>query len=404
MDLKEAIHEKTQEIAEEIIAWRRRIHMHPELELDCHETAGFVSRILSGYGLEVVNGFAQTGVVGILRGEKSGPVVALRVDMDALPIQEQNNLPYASQKPGLMHACGHDGHTAIGLGVAAVLSQLKASLKGTVKFIFQPGEENPGGAKLMLEEGVLQNPDVAAMFGFHIFPDIPAGIVGVNHGAVCAGNDDFEITLTGKGGHGAKPEQCVDPIVAAAHLITSVQSIVSRSSDPRSPLVISICQVSGGNSYNVIPQEVFLKGTIRTLRKDTQEIAHRRLSEVLKGIEAGFGVSAHLRMVTDEPPPLRNDLALARFAQEKCAELMGEGAAQRLDTPSMGADDFAYFTTEVPAAYLRLGCCDEERGYVHKLHTPRFDFDESVLIDGTKLFSWLLISFLNDDLLGGKHG
>ena len=394
MELKKIIDKKTEEIAKEIICWRRQLHQHPELELNCYDTAEFVSRILNYYGLEVSSGIAQTGVVGILKGGKPGLVVALRVDMDALPVQEQTNLPFASQKKGVMHACGHDGHTAIGLGTAAVLSQLRDDIKGTIKFIFQPGEENPGGAKLMIEEGVLRNPDVNAIFGFHIFPDIPAKTVGIKYGTICASYDKLEIVLAGKGGHGAKPEQCIDPIAAAGYLITGIQSIVSRSSDPQSPLVISICQIAGGNSYNVIPEKVMLNGTIRTLSSETEEVAKKRLSEMLKGLEIGFGIKSDMRIIP-ECPALCNDLPLTKFAEDICTKLLGNAAILRLETPSMGADDFAFFANEIPAVYLRLGCYDENKGYTHKLHTPYFDFDEAVLIDGTKIFSNLLASFLN---------
>ena len=396
MRLSEVIEKKTQEIEKEIIQWRRQIHQRPELELRCDETAALVSSVLQKHGLEVITGIAQTGVVGILRGDYPGPVAALRVDMDALPIQEQTNLSFASQNHGVMHACGHDGHTAIGLGVAAVLSELKPTLKGTVKFIFQPGEEKPGGAKLMMEGGVLQNPDVEVLFGFHIFPDVPSGSVGISRGVVCAGNVDFEITLTGRGGHGAKPELCNDPITAAGFLITGIQSIVSRNSDPRDPLVISICQITGGDNFNVIPEKVFLKGTIRAFNDKTHKLAQKRLSEILQGLETGFGLNAELRIVPDGTPVLRNDLKIAKFAEAECVRLLGRDSVIELDVPSMGADDFAYFANEVPSAYLRLGCHDESKGFIHKLHEPYFDFDEKILAVGTKVFSHLLASYLNE--------
>lgn len=392
MDLKEAINKKTEAISKEIIAWRQHIHQHPELELKCYKTAEFVSQVLGKYGLEVITGIAQTGIKGILQGSKSGPTIALRVDMDALPIHEQTSLPYASQNQGVMHACGHDGHIAIGLGVAAVLSHFRDDLKGTLIFIFQPGEESPGGAKLMIDEGVLQNPKVEAIFGFHIFPDIPAKTVGIRYGTMCARNEELDIVITGKGGHGAKPEQCIDPIVAAAYFITSIQSIVSRSSDPNEPVVISICQIAGGSSCNVIPEKILLKGTIRTLHSDTGKVVKRKLSELLNGLEIGFGVKGDMRIIPD-CPALLNDFLLTKYTEDRCIELLGNDAVLKLEIPSMGADDFAFFTNEIPATYLRLGCYDENKGFVHKLHTPYFDFDETVLIDGTKIFSWLLASF-----------
>lgn len=390
--MKQAIRENVKNMGDQIIAWRREIHRHPELGLDCGRTAALVSAQLQAAGLEVQSGLAQSGVVGILRGEKPGPVVALRVDMDALPIAEQTGLPFASARQGVMHACGHDGHTAMGLGAATVLSRLRHELRGTVKFIFQPGEESPGGAKLMIKEGVLEDPKVEALFGCHIFPGVRAGHWGVRYGTMTASDDEFDITISGVGGHGAYPHKGVDPIAALGYFLVGVQSIVARSNDPVQPLVISVTEVSGGQGHNVIPGEVRLKGTIRSTEADSREMARRRLSDLLEGLKLSQQITYSLRFVA-ENPALVCDPKLTRFAEKTLREVFGEAKVVSIAQPSLGAEDFAYFAGQVPAAYLRIGCYDQEAGRVHQLHTPYFDFEESILIEGSAGLACLLFDY-----------
>ncbi len=381
---------------DEIRSLRRSLHQYPELGLECYKTAERVASALKEAGLSVQTGVAGTGVVGILEGENPGPVIALRLDMDALPIEEQTALPYASKLPGRMHACGHDGHTAIGTGVAKTLSLLRRELNGTIKFIFQPGEENPGGAKPMIEEGALKNPDVSAIWGFHIFPELLQGTVGVNYGTMTAGNDEFTIMLKGTGGHGGHPDKTCDPILAAGYLIVAVQSIVSRNIDPAEPLVVTIAEVKAGDSFNVIPESVLIKGTIRSITSDGRALAAKRLKEILDGFTVAFGVGADLTINPGESPLVCNR-ELTQFSENQFLRLIGRDHTVRIERPSMGADDFAFFTDTIPGTYFRLGCLNREKAHVSMLHTPKFTFDEQILSDGMLLISQLLFNYLKAD-------
>ena len=378
----------------QLTVWRRRFHEYPELGLDCHRTAAMVAGHLASLGLEVRSGIARSGVVGVLHGSGPGPVVALRVDMDALPISEQTGLPFSSQVSGAMHACGHDGHAAIGLGVATVLTALRDSWPGAVKFIFQPGEEYPGAAKIMIAEGVLTEPQVEAIFGCHLYPEIPTGEVGIRYGVMTAANDEFTIHLKGPGGHGAFPDQCADPIVAAGHLIVGVQTVVSRFNNPLEPLVISIGEISGGRGHNVIASQVTLKGTIRSVSEQARDAGRRGLERIIEGMEKAYGLTIELDLQPGEPR-LVNDEGLVAFVEGSLGGLLGRDSVRRIPSPSLGAEDFAHFAELVPSAYLRLGCQDEKRERVQALHSPFFDFDETVLAIGTRILSFLLMRFLS---------
>lgn len=380
--------------SDKIIKFRRKFHMMPELELDCYETSKAIKEELLKCGLEVESGLANTGVVGILKGGKSGPVIALRFDIDALPITENTGLSFASKIEGKMHACGHDGHTAIGLGLVNVFAEMKDSICGTIKFIFQPGEEDPGGAKIMIKEGVLKKPKVDAILGFHIFPGIKFGKVGVRYGIMTAGDDDFTITLKGVGGHGGHPDKTKDPIVAAAYFITAVQTISSRSVEPIEPLVISICEINGGKGYNVIPDSVTLRGTIRTTSDKTAVIAQKRIKDILKGIKYSFGVEYSINII-HEANPLKCDKRLAAFFHGQLKSIIGDDNITLIDAPSMGADDFADYTYSVPGIYLRLGSYNEKSGNIHMLHTSKFDFDEELLINNTAILAQLIKNYLS---------
>ncbi|RYD06749.1 hypothetical protein N752_03475 [Desulforamulus aquiferis] len=378
-------------LSNQIIGWRRKIHRQPELGLECYNTAAMVSEQLQKFGYDVKTGIAKTGVLGTLHGTGPGPVVALRVDMDALPIEEQTELPFASEIEGVMHACGHDGHTAIGLGVAAALAQIK-DFNGTVKLIFQPGEESPGGAKAMVEEGVLESPRVDALFGCHIFPSLPEGIIGLRYGTMTAGNDEFIIVLQGVGGHAGYPSRCSDPIVAAGHLILAVQTIVSRSNDPANPLVVSITEINGGNRFNIIPDTVTLKGTIRSTEEHSREIALQRLKELVEGIKHSFDIQYSLQIIAKDSA-LICDQELTKFTEEILGNLIGRDRVKLIGNSSMGSEDLVNFSKVVPTTYLRIGSY-EANNYVHNLHTPNFDFNEQILIDATYILSHLILQYL----------
>ena len=378
----------------QLTVWRRRFHQYPEMGLDCPRTAAVVAGHLASLGLEVRTEIAQSGVVGLIHGSGPGPVVALRLDMDALPIPEQTGLDFSSQVAGVMHACGHDAHTAIGLGVATVLTALRDSWPGVVKLIFQPGEEYPGAAKTMIAEGVLEEPEVEAIFGCHLFPELPTGQVGTRPGPMTAANDEFTIQIKGPGGHGAFPHQCADPIVAAGHLISGLQTVVSRSNNPLEPLVISIGEISGGGGHNVIASQVTLKGTIRSASEPARKAGRLGLERIVKGVEEAYGLTVELELRPEEPS-LVNDEELAAFVEKSLGGLIGPESVRLLPSPSMGSEDFAYFAEIVPAAYLRFGCQDERRERAQTLHSPFFDFDESVLAIGTRILSFLLMRFLS---------
>lgn len=392
--MADELKDKVLSVSDQIIGWRRKFHRHPELGLECHKTAEVACEHLLKLGINVKTGIAQTGVLGTLTGDNPGPVVALRVDMDALPLAEQTGLPFASEIEGVMHACGHDGHTAMGMGVATVLSKLKHKLNGTVKFIFQPGEESPGGAKQMVKEGVLENPRVNALFGCHIFPSIPTGNIGIRYGAMTAGNDEFTISLHGVGGHAAYPFKCSDSVAAAGHLITAVQTIVSRNNDSVHPLVISITEINGGSGYNIIPETVTLRGTIRSISDHSRQIALKRLEQIIEGIKSGFGIDCSLQIVTKDFPLICNE-KLTKFVEKSLVNWLDQGRVQIINNPSMGAEDLAYFSAAVPTTYLRIGSYDEKNNYIHNLHTPYFNFDEKILIDGTYILSGIILDYLN---------
>ena len=393
-ELLQILRDKLAGIREQVISWRRHFHQHPELGLECHHTAKIVAEQLSELGLDVRTGVVKSGVVGTLNGGAPGPVVALRVDMDALPIQEQTSLSCSSLVPGVMHACGHDGHTALGLGAAALLASVRDSFSGTVKFIFQPGEESPGGAKLMIAEGALENPHVDLLIGCHIHPAFPSGSIGIPSGTVTAGNYEFQITLRGVGGHAARPQQCKDPIVAASHLVIALQTIGSRRIDPTEPVVLSIGEIHGGSGCNIIPEEVRLKGTIRYVDNSTKHTALQELQKIVSGLELQFDVTVTMEKLHDDPPMIISEEFANRTAGI-ATELFGTDAVLRIPKPSMGSEDFAYFTQQAPCMYFRLGSFDETQGYIHDLHNPHFDFDEAILEKGVLFLAFLMLRNLS---------
>jgi amidohydrolase len=374
---------------EDIVALRREIHREPELGFDTEKTAEKVLKALDGLPLEIETGVAENGVVATLQGDRDGPTVALRADMDALPIQEETGLPFASETDGKMHACGHDGHTSMLVGAARALSQdhLRERLGGTVKFIFQPAEENGGGGGVMVEEGVVEG--VRSIFALHLWPGLPFGTAGTKAGSVMAAADVFKMTVKGTSGHGAMPHLTVDAVAIAAQIVTALQTIVSREVDPVEPAVLTIGEIEVGSAFNIIPETARLTGTVRTVDADLRKRMPERIEEIARGVARGMRGDAELDYRFSYPVT-RNDADTAELALEVARELFGEERTVRLDRPSMGSEDFAFFLEELPGAYIWLGVGD-----VSGLHTPQFAFDEEILPQGSALLAALALESLS---------
>lgn len=386
--------EVAQQLTDRLVAWRRAFHRHPELGFKEHKTAEAIAGELQGLGLSVRTGVAETGVVGVLEGGIGGPTVMLRFDMDALPIEEETGAEYASQASGLMHACGHDGHMAIGLGVAHLLHSIRDQIPGAVKLVFQPGEEGLGGAERMVEEGVLEDPAFDYALGIHLWNERPLGWVGITPGPIMAGAELLEIELTGVGGHGALPHMASDPLVAAAHLITALQSVVSRNVDPLEAAVITVTQASAGQAFNVIPDKVKLRGTIRTFKPEVRRAVIKRVEEIALGVAEGLGCQAAVR-VQLLVPPVVNDLGLAEGFQKVARQLI-PGAVIQAGVRSMVSDDVAFMMQGVPSCYILLGSNNPSRGLDAAHHNPRFDFDEAVLPHGVALLAAMTLELMRE--------
>lgn len=386
--LKERIEALAEEFFADTVAWRRHLHQNPELSFEEHETARFVEQRLESLGIPYER-MAGTGVVGTIRGELGeGKVLALRADMDALPIQEVEGRPYGSRRSGVMHACGHDVHTASLLGVASILQQLRGSFAGTVKLIFQPGEERlPGGASIMIKEGVLENPVPQGVIGQHVMPLIEAGKVGFRAGKYMASCDELFMTIKGKGGHGAHPHQNIDPIAIAAQIITALQQIVSRNADPRTPTVLSWGKIIGNGATNVIPEEVYLEGTFRTFDEKWRAEAHSRMVKMAVGIAESMGASCDFE-VRKGYPFLINEAKITEACRQFAVEYLGEEHVVELDIwPA--AEDFSYYSQEVNACFYRLGTGNKAAGITAAVHTPTFDIDERALRTSIGLMAYM---------------
>jgi len=380
-----------------LVEIRRTIHMHPELGFEEVETSKLVSEWLERFGLEVKRGWAKTGVVGLLEGKQPGKTVAIRADMDALPLDEANQVPYASKVKGKMHACGHDAHVTILLGVARFFSLNKDRVKGSIKWIFQPAEEGGGGGRVMVEEGVLENPKVDAIFGAHVFPLLPIGKVGIYEREGLAAADRFTIKIIGKGGHGALPHLCKDPILATGHLITQIHSIVSRNVNPLESGVVTIGKVSGGTAYNIIPDEIELFGTARSLTPQVREDLKLRIEQVIQGIVRSFNMDYRFDYEYGYPV-LVNDSEMSKLVASACSKGIGKENVEVLK-PSMGGEDFAYYLQKVPGSFFRLGCRNEEKGIVHPYHSSLFDIDEEVLPLGVEMFVRIIDQYLGLNMI-----
>ncbi|GAN33492.1 MAG: amidohydrolase [Candidatus Brocadia sinica] len=372
-----------------VIRMRRDFHKHPETGFTEIRTSGVIAEELKRLGLHVQTDIAKTGVVGSLYVDGASSTVAFRADMDALPILEENNLEFKSQNEGISHACGHDANMAMLLGAARLMVQLKDKLKRQVKFIFQPCEEqHPGGAKVMVEQGVLHGVD--EIYGLHIEPNIPSGTFGVRDGATMAATDRIAITLIGKGGHASTPHLCVDPIVTAAEVILAIQTIISRKVNPLSPCVVSLCQISGGTTFNVIPDKVKIIGTVRTLAKELRYKMPILLEETVRGITSLNNATYQFEYFKGHPP-LYNPRPQADFIQNKIIELFGSKSVEHID-PKMGGEDFSYYLEKIKGAYVFLGSGNLEKGASQPLHSSRFLLDEDVLSMGPALFTYIACS------------
>ena len=387
-DLKQ----KVKEMKDWLVEIRRRIHMHPELGFEEIETSNLVCECLDKFGIRVKRGLAKTGILGILEGKEPGKTVAIRGDMDALPLDEANPVPYASKIQGKMHACGHDAHVAILLGVAKFFSSVRNQVKGNIKWIFQPAEEGGGGGKIMVEEGVLENPKVDAIFAAHVFPFLPIGKIGIYEREGMAASDRFSIKIMGKGGHAASPHTSRDPILAAGHLITQIHSIVSRDVNPLESAVITIGKMSGGTAFNVIPDEVELLGTVRSLSLQVREELRSRIEQICQGIAQSFGMGYRFDFEYGYPF-LTNDPAMSKLVASACSKGIGEENVEVLE-PSMGGEDFAYYLERVPGAFFRLGIRNESKGILHPYHSRFFDIDEEVLPFGVEMLVRVIDKYL----------
>ena len=374
---------------------RRDFHMHPEISRQEKRTTRRIAEILKAYDCEVQLFDDMTGAVGIIRGAEDGPTIGLRADIDALPIQELNDIPYKSKNPGAMHACGHDAHATIMLGVARniMASGLQSKLKGNVKIFFQPAEERIAGAKAMIERGVLENPRVDRVIAGHVAPDLQVGSVGVFRGLGYASADMFELNITGRGTHGARPEDGNDPIVAGAHFVTTIQSIVARNIKPTDAAVVTVGKFTSGDVSNVIPETAQLQGSIRALSAEVRQQLIERLQEIAAGLGKTFGVDSQF-ILHEGVPPLENDIEVADFLFEISKDVLGEENVS-YRPPAMGSEDFSYFTEERPSAIMRLGCSNSEKDLVRSLHSPYFDIDEKVLEVSVAIFTEAIVRYLS---------
>jgi len=393
--MKEKIQALAQQYHSDIVTCRRHLHAHPELSFKEFETGKYVAAQLSALGIEHKHGVAGNGVVALIKGKNPRKrTVALRADLDALPILEANNVPYKSKNEGIMHACGHDVHTASLLGTARILHALRTEFEGTVKCIFQPGEELlPGGASLMIKAGVLENPRPASIFGQHVHPPLRAGMIGIKPGVFMASADEIYVTVKGRGGHGAMPQDCIDPIVITAQMIVALQQVVSRYADPAVPTVLTFGKInSTGGATNIIPNEVKFIGTFRTMHEKWRAEAHKRMKKIAEGIAKGYGAACEFQIIKGYPV-LFNHEELTLRSKQLAVEFLGKNNV--VDLPlRMTSEDFAFYSQAMPACFYRLGTGNPERGITSSVHTETFDIDEAALETGMGLMAWLALKEL----------
>ena len=362
----------------ELVNIRRHLHENPELGFEEVATAQYIADYLAGLGLEVTRQVAKTGVVALIRGVQPGKTVAIRADMDALPIQELNEVPYKSKHPGKMHACGHDAHVAAAIGAARILWELRDQINGNVKFIFQPAEEAPGGAEPMIAAGVLENPTVDAIIGGHVWGSLESGIIEVMSGPTMASSDIIRLKIIGKGGHAAQPHTTIDPIVIASEIVGALQKLVSRQTDPFESVVISICSFHAGDVFNVIPHSAYLEGAVRTLNNELRQELPHKIEKIIRGITEPYGATYELDYYLGYPVTV-NDPGVTETVRKAAVSVLGADKVRVAARASMGGEDYAYFLNKVPGTYIRIGTRNPEKGICQEMHHPRFDIDEAVL-------------------------
>ena len=392
----ESIKRLAAEYADSIIVTRRHLHANPELSYQEFNTAKFVADKLRSFGLKPQEGVAKTGVVVLIEGRSpSKKVVALRADMDALPIQEVNQVSYKSKVPGVMHACGHDVHTSSLLGTAQILNEIRTEFEGSVKLIFQPGEEkHPGGASIMIAEGVLQNPSPVSIIGQHVMPLIPVGKIGFREGKYMASSDEIYLRVIGKGGHGAAPELTIDPVVIAAHIIIALQQVVSRNASPKEPTVLTFGRITADGATNIIPDEVKIAGTFRSLNEAWRQSGLEKIRKMAESIAEGMGGKCEVT-ISKGYPYLENNPELTRRIKAAAEMYVGKENVVYIDL-TLGSEDFAYYSQKIPASFYRLGTRNEAKGITSYVHTPTFDIDEDALRIGPGLMAWMAIQELSD--------
>lgn len=384
---------KAEEIKEFLIGYRRDFHMNPELGFQEHRTSSIIKEFLDREGIEYFEA-AGTGICALIKGS-GDRTIGIRADMDALPIQEVKNCEYSSRNAGKMHACGHDAHTAILMGTAKILNGMKGSLKGNVRLLFEPAEETTGGARLMISEGVLEKPYVEAVIGLHVDENIDSGRIGLKKGVVNAASNPFTIKIKGKGGHGARPEATVDPVVIASSVVMNLQTIVSRELAPTDPSVLTIGTINGGTAQNIIPEEVVLSGIIRTMTNEDRIYVKKRLREIAEGIT--FSMRGTCKVDIEESYPcLYNDDGMLELLKESACEQLGGENVIDLEKPSLGVESFAYFSMERPSVFYFLGCRNVEKGITHPAHSSQFDIDEGCLAAGVAVHCAAAFKYLND--------
>lgn len=394
MPLLERIKQLSKEVSPWVIGHRRHIHAHPELSYQEHKTARYVAECLRDSGIAAREGIATTGVIAEIKGRHpEKKTIALRADMDALPIQEANEVPYRSTVAGVMHACGHDVHTSSLLGTARILNSLRDEFEGTIRLIFQPGEEkNPGGASYMIRDGALKNPQPSGIIGQHVFPLLPVGKIGFREGMYMASCDEIYLRVIGKGGHGAAPELAVDPVVIASHIIVALQQIISRNASPKQPTVLTFGRISGEGATNIIPNEVNIAGTFRAMNEEWRESALEKIKKMAESIAEGMGGRCEVD-ISRGYPYLKNDPELTGRIRAAAEAYVGKENVVDLDI-TLGAEDFAYYSQVIPASFYRLGTRNDAKGITSYVHTPTFDIDEDALVLGPGLMAWMAVQEL----------